>query len=77
MADVVKNWPAKIQSSKDVADVKGVGKSSKSLVGNSLCQTSWQLQLQLQLCLHACQGYRPLLCSEAVQLQLAVLNVAW
>ena len=45
VADVVKSWPAKIQSSKDVANVKGVGKSSKSLVGTPCWQTSWQLQL--------------------------------
>ena len=45
VADAVKSWPAKIQSSKDVADVKGVGKSSKSLVGIPSWKTSWQLQL--------------------------------
>ena len=60
-ADIVKNWPAQIQSSQDVADIKGIGRGSQNLVGMSCWKPSWRLQLS-SICI-ACQGCLQPLCS--------------
>lgn len=52
VAHVVKMWPAKVQSSNELAGVKGVGKGTQWLV--SLPFIRDQLAATALLCLHGC-----------------------